>query len=101
MPGKVVEESQRDWDQRLPQVMAAYRASPHSSTGYSPNRLFLGRETRMPLDLVMGMPTEDDGEPRSTYVYVQKMKENAETSYAIARKELRVVAERKKKERMI
>jgi len=97
MLGKVVKESQRDWDQRLPQVMAAYRASPHSSTGYSPNRLFLGRETRMPLDVIMGMSTEDDGEPRSTDVYVQKMKENAEISYEIARKELQVAAERRKR----
>lgn len=39
--------------------MAAYRASIHSATGYSPNRLFIGRGTRMPLDLVMGVPKED------------------------------------------
>ena len=55
MLGKVVSESQRDWDDKLPSVMAAYRASPHSSTGFTPNRLFLGRENRMPLDLVMGL----------------------------------------------
>ena len=61
MLGKIVNETQRDWDDRLPAVMAAYRASPHTSTGFSPNRLFLGRETRMPLDLVMGVPTEDNG----------------------------------------
>lgn len=53
MLGKVVSESQRDWDDRLPLVMAAYRASPHSSTGFTPNRIFLGRENRMPLDLAM------------------------------------------------
>jgi len=57
MLAMVVKESQRDWDNHLPIVMAAYRASPHGSTGYSPNRLFLGRETRMPLDLIIGAPT--------------------------------------------
>jgi len=51
--------SQRDWDECLAAVMAAYRATPHESTGYSPNRLFLGREVRMPLDLVMGLPVEE------------------------------------------
>jgi len=51
MLGKVMSDLQRDWDDRLPAVMAAYRASPHDATGYSPNRLFLGREVRMPLDL--------------------------------------------------
>ena len=30
MLGKVVCETQRDWDERLPLVLAAYRASPHS-----------------------------------------------------------------------
>ena len=97
MLGKVVKESQRDWDERLPQVMAAYRASPHSATGFSPNRLFLGRETRMPLDLVMGVPAEDEGQPKSTDAYVQKIKEEAEATYELAREELRVSAERRKK----
>jgi len=57
MLGKVVKDGQRDWDDRLATVMAAYRASPHESTGFSPNKLFLGREVRMPLDLVMGLPS--------------------------------------------
>ena len=97
MLGKVVKESQRDWDERLPLVMAAYRASVHSTTGYSPNRLFLGRETRMPLDLVMGVPKEDEGQPQSTDAYVQNLKEKTEAAYEIARRELRVAAERRKK----
>jgi len=33
MLGKVVKDSQRDWDDRLPYVMAAYRASPLSPRG--------------------------------------------------------------------
>jgi len=53
---KVVSNTQRNWDDKLPAVMEAYRASLHETTGYSPNRLFLGRETRKPLDLVMGLP---------------------------------------------
>jgi transposase InsO family protein len=74
MLGKVVKECQRYWDKRLPQVMAAYRTSPHSSTGFSPNGLFLGRGTRMPLDLIMGIPTEKQGrQPMSADTYVQKI----------------------------
>jgi len=96
MLGKVVKESQRDWDDRLPQVMSAYRASIHSATGYSPNRLFLGRETRMPLDLIMGIPTEVEEPPQSTDAYVQKIKEKTEAAYEIARQKLRVAAERRK-----
>lgn len=97
MLGKIVKESQRDWDEKLPQVMAAYRASPHSSTGFSPNQLFLGRETRMPLDLIMGVPPEDNGQLQSIDDFIQRAKEDAEACYELARKELQVAAERRKK----
>jgi len=59
MLAKTVSESQRDWDERLPLVLAAYRATPHESTGFTPNRLFLGHEVRMPIDLVMGLPLDE------------------------------------------
>ena len=58
MLGKVVSSHQRDWDEFLPQVLAAYRASSHESTGFSPNLLMFGRETRAPLDLVYGRPPD-------------------------------------------
>jgi len=41
MLAKTVSELQRDWDERLPLVLAADRAIPHESTGLTPNRLFL------------------------------------------------------------
>ena len=44
MLGKVVSESQRDWDTKMPAVMAAYRATVDEATGYSPNFLMFGRE---------------------------------------------------------
>jgi transposase InsO family protein len=97
MLAKVMKESQKDWDEQLPMVMAAYRASPHSATGYSPNRMFLGRENRMPLDLIMGVPTEDGMQPISTDEFVQRTKEEAVACYDLAREELRVAAERRKK----
>ena len=46
MMGRMVSEQQRDWDLCLPYVMAAYRATVHQSTGYSPNYLMLAREVR-------------------------------------------------------
>ena len=36
MLAKVIEEKQTDWDMRLPAVLAAYRASRHEATGFSP-----------------------------------------------------------------
>jgi len=97
MLGKIVAESQRDWDEWLPHVMAAYRAPPHSSTGFSPNRLFLGRENRMPLDLVMGLPAMETNGDRPVADFVIDQQEMAEHAYQIARKQLGVGAERRKR----
>ena len=36
MLGKVITEAQRDWDTKVQGVMAAYRATVHDATGYSP-----------------------------------------------------------------
>ena len=43
---KCVRENQRDWDAKLSKVMAAYRASKHSATNLSPNRIVLGVRIR-------------------------------------------------------
>ena len=97
MLGKVVSESQRDWDERLPLVMAAYRASPHSSTGFTPNRIFLGRENRMPLDLAMGLPREESNGGIDMNDFVSRQQEMAEDAYGLVRDHLQVAAERRKR----
>jgi hypothetical protein len=55
---KVISQSQRDWCEHLPAVMAAYRASLHETTNFSPNRLMFGRENRLPADIVLGGLTD-------------------------------------------
>ena len=77
MLAKVVEDHHRDWDERLQAVMAAYRASPHSSTGFSPNYVLLGRECRAPLDLLVGPPEAEEknwGSMDSFVFHQQKIK---------------------------
>jgi len=51
--------SQEEWDTVLPQVMRAYRSTPHTSTGETPNLLMLGRETRVPDHLTYHVPEQD------------------------------------------
>ena len=36
-----------EWDELLEPVLVAYRATPHPATGFTPNRLMLGREVRL------------------------------------------------------
>ena len=57
--GKVVDRAQRNWDEGIPYAVAAYRASVHEVTGYSPNFIVFGRENALPVDLVYGAPTAD------------------------------------------
>jgi len=43
----------------LPQVMRAYRSTPHTSTGETPNLLMFGRETRVPDHLTYHVLEQD------------------------------------------
>ena len=51
MTGKVVSAGQRDWDEYVQPVTAAYCASEHVVTGFSPNFLMLFREVHAPIVL--------------------------------------------------
>ena len=53
-----VSKHQKDWDVYLSFLAMAYRSSQHESTGYSPNRLMLGREISLPVDLLFGPPID-------------------------------------------
>ena len=50
MLSKVVEKNGRDWDQHLPYVLFAFRASPQESTKESPFFLLYGRDPALPTE---------------------------------------------------
>jgi len=58
MLAKIIDERQRDWDEHVTFVMMVYRATQHTSTDFTPNRLFLCRENEAPIDTVLGLPGE-------------------------------------------
>jgi len=94
--GKTVEDHQRDWDRRLPYAMAAYRASRHESTGYSPSFSTLGREVRGPVDIVYGVAEERP--IKETYDgFVEMIRSRMTDAYAEVRKALKRSAERNKR----
>jgi len=53
-------ENQDNWDEILPICALAYNASRHASTHYSPNFLMFGRDFRVPLELVLPTPEEEN-----------------------------------------
>ena len=96
MMGRMVSDHQKEWDLLLPHVMAAYRASVHQSTGYTPNYLMFGREVRAPVDLVFDIPTEEP--PASYDSYVTDLEERKRVAYSLVRQSLGVAAERMKRQ---
>ena len=88
------ESKQNTWDENLPYVMLAYRSSVHDSTGFSPNMMMLGREVELPLQVVVGIPHED--QEQTPLEYVNDLQERLQGAHQEARKHLRRSAQHQK-----
>jgi hypothetical protein len=97
MVSKLIEPTRRqtDWDEKLQLALFAYRSTPHSSTGESPNMLMLGREANMPIDLQMEQPLPDEHDTISTD-YALNLRHDLSMAYERARKQLKRSAVRQK-----
>ena len=62
-------QNQRDWDRHIPLLTAAYRSTPHSRTGFTPNRLMLGRKVRWPADLSVEESKITLRDPAANYLW--------------------------------
>ena len=75
----LLDRGQEDWDLVLPQIMRAFRGTPHTATGETPNLLMLGRELRLPDQLLYTSPAT---EPATRHQYVLDMKERLEIAHS-------------------
>ena len=87
-------KDQHDWDEHLPFLSMAYRATPQDSTGLTPNFLMYGRELSMPVDVMIGPPQD---QPMTELEYVKKMQKKLTYAYGLARMNLKKAAERQSK----
>ena len=55
---KYISSNQKDWDRWVPMFLLSYRTSKHEATGLSPAEVYLGRDLRLPLDLLRGRPPD-------------------------------------------
>jgi len=53
-----IDAQPESWPDRLPALLAAYRMTPHSVTGVSPNMAMLAREVLLPASLIVQPPEE-------------------------------------------
>jgi hypothetical protein len=88
-----IKDQQDTWDQSLACITGAYRASVHEATGMTPNLIMLGREVRMPIDLMLGTTDKAKTNPGD---YVLQLRQNLERSYSIAREKSGSTAKRQK-----
>jgi hypothetical protein len=64
--------------------MAAIRSTPNRCTGFTLNKLMLGRKTRLPLQLVSGVPFPSNTIPE----YIQNMKKELADFHKLTRQHL-------------
>lgn len=90
-----IEGKVQNWDIDLPLLVMALHATENRSTGYTPNRLMLGREVVLPVDIVTGMAslTLTYYEPDEWERHLDKVMAEA---YLFARKQLNSVQEETK-----
>ena len=66
----------------MKEVVHAYNVTPHGSTGYSPHYLMFGRDSRLPIDVLLG------GEESSCDGWVQQHQRRLHDAYAKAATQL-------------
>ena len=87
-------KKQDEWDIHLQQIAGALRASVNRQTGYTANRLMLGREVNMPAHLMFPHTGEKHDNIDS---YVGSLTTNLQEAHEIARSKLKTASKRMKR----
>uniref|UniRef100_A0A669B1Z3 Gypsy retrotransposon integrase-like protein 1 n=1 Tax=Oreochromis niloticus TaxID=8128 RepID=A0A669B1Z3_ORENI len=82
MLGTLTTEEKTHWKDFVKPLVHAYNCTRSDVTGYSPYELMFGRQPRLPIDLVFGLPVDNNRPTHSQYV--QNLKSHLEKSYKIA-----------------
>ena len=91
-----VDSNKQDWDVHIPLLTAAYRSTVHPSTGFTPNKLMLGREVNLPVDIIF--PRKLPPPHEELHEYVAEMRDRMEECFELARECLSRTAERQKRD---
>jgi hypothetical protein len=92
-----VDENRTNWDDHLPYLMMAYRATVHESTKCTPNLIMLGREIILPIDVMAGSPPVQNMNHLCYNAYVEWIRNAMETSFVTVHSNLMSSFKRQKK----
>ena len=83
----MVTEDQCEWDEHLPFISMAYRATPQATTGLSPNYLMFGRELFMPVDVICGLAEGE--EAKSPVQHAVELRSKLSYAYEVVRSNMK------------
>ena len=87
------QEEEESWDEFLPELMMAYRASVHDTTKFTPFHLMFGREIRLPIDVMFGR-TPDPVQEHTEYA--KELRFRLEKAFELVRKHTKAAQKRQK-----
>ena len=90
-----VRDSPEQWDVHLPQIAGALRAAVNRSTGFTPNKLMLGREVNTPAYLMFPHKSVT---PVEVGEYVASLMKNIQSAHEVARDQLKTSLKRMKRD---
>ena len=91
-----VGRNQNEWDEYLPQISGALRATVNRNTGYTANRLMLGREVNQPAHLMYPLPRGNLTLDREEYL--SKLVKATQAAHEAARANLQSAQKRMKRD---
>ena len=85
----------KSWDENLHHVVMFYNATKHTSTDVEPNRVMLGRNVDMPIDITM--PADPSIQPMTPNAFIRRLERELRATCANTRKNLKRAATAQKK----
>lgn len=95
MLGTLDPDQKTDWKSHVAPLVHAYNATRHDTTGESPFFLMFGRQPRLPVDIMMGLP-EEDGE-HDFHQYIANLRRRLQEAYRVAATETEKAQQRQKR----
>ena len=96
MLSKFCADHQCAWDLHLDPLMLAFRSAVHSTTGVSPFEMMMGRNPRLPGDLLYGIAPETPQNYLPATEYAQRLQDRLETVHEWARHNINLGSNRQK-----